>query len=456
MPERLAARPQPADGLDAVDPRHHEVGQQDVGVRGLDHADRLGAVARLADDGEAPRLEERPQPLADDGVVVADHDADRRRVGGRRRVASPVTSGPAARPSVPSPGADVIVRRPPSDAARSCIDVSPSRRDRMARASGSKPRPSSATSQHRLGPAVASSAVARRTRTHARRRRAAGRWSRPPGRSAAPRARPSGSRSGGSSTSSSTSTPWTRPASVSWAPQHGRQPVALEVGGPQPVDHGAQLGRRSGPTGSARWRAARPRRRGRRAAGAAAVSAASCRLNSDWLMASCSSRARRPRSWVRASSRLSSNSRAWSMAMAACEASSTTAASSAAVNAGAALLVGEVEGADDVARRHDRHAEERPHRRVRGRPPAAEAGVLGDVVGPVGRGVGQHGVEQAVGARQRAEAGDQLVAHAHGHEPGELVALGLGDADGGVAGVDEVARARRPARSAPGRARRRG
>ena len=43
-----------------------------------------------------------------------------------------------------------------------------------------------------------------------------------------------------------------------------------------------------------------------------------------------------------------------------------------------------------------------------------------------------------MGAGRRTELGDQLVAHAHGHEPGELVTLGLGHADGGVAGTDQL------------------
>ena len=99
-------------------------------------------------------------------------------------------------------------------------------------------------------------------------------------------------------------------------------------------------------------------------------------------------------------------------------------------------------------------------------PPAAEPRVLGDVGRAVGRRVDQHGVEQAVGAGQRAELRDQLVAHPHGDEPGELVALGLGDADGGVAGADEVAGAggqlvqhaveRRPERDGPHGGRQRG
>jgi hypothetical protein len=104
-----------------------------------------------------------------------------------------------------------------------------------------------------------------------------------------------------------------------------------------------------------------------------------------------------------------------------------------------ALLVGQVEGADDVAGRHDGHTQERAHAGMGRGPPAPEAGIPRDVVGAVGRGVGQHGVEDPVGAGERAQLGDQLVAHAHRDELGELVALGLGHADGGVTGPHQLA-----------------
>jgi hypothetical protein len=108
----------------------------------------------------------------------------------------------------------------------------------------------------------------------------------------------------------------------------------------------------------------------------------------------------------------------------------------------AGLLVRQVEGADDVALRHDRHAEEGPHAGVRRRPPA-EAGVGGDVVGAVRLGRGEHGGQQAVGAGERADPLDQLVAHADGDEGGELVARRFGQADRGVAGTGQVPGARR-------------
>jgi hypothetical protein len=76
--DRRTLGPQPADGLDAVDARHHQVGEQHVRPGLLDQPDRGGAVAGLADHREPLGLQERPQTLADDGVVVGDDDPDRR------------------------------------------------------------------------------------------------------------------------------------------------------------------------------------------------------------------------------------------------------------------------------------------------------------------------------------------------------------------------------------------
>ena len=105
----------------------------------------------------------------------------------------------------------------------------------------------------------------------------------------------------------------------------------------------------------------------------------------------------------------------------------------------ARLLVGEVERADDLAPRDDRHAEERAHRGVRRRPPAAEARVAADVGRPV-RAVGlQHRSEQPVLARQLAERRDELVAHSRGDEPREA-AVAVGHTDRGVARARQLAR----------------
>ena len=84
---------------------------------------------------------------------------------------------------------------------------------------------------------------------------------------------------------------------------------------------------------------------------------------------------------------------------------------------------------------HDRHAEERPHQRMRGRPPAAEARVGRDVVGAEWRGVGEHGAEQPVGSRERAQRLDLVVGHPGWDE--EARALLVGHPEGGVAGIDQ-------------------
>ena len=102
-------------------------------------------------------------------------------------------------------------------------------------------------------------------------------------------------------------------------------------------------------------------------------------------------------------------------------------------------LVGEVERADDAPARHDRHAEERAHVRVRRGPPAAEARVRVDVAGAVGLGRLQHRAEHAVRPRQRAHRGDQLVAHPRRDEAGER-ALAVRDAERGVARAAQLAR----------------
>ncbi len=88
-------------------------------------------------------------------------------------------------------------------------------------------------------------------------------------------------------------------------------------------------------------------------------------------------------------------------------------------------LLGQVERPDHSRRRHDRDAEERAHVRMAIRPPAAEARVLVDVGGAVRRRGLEHCPEHTVLPRQRAERGDQAVAHPGGEEaPEAAVAVG--------------------------------
>ena len=121
-----------ADGLDAVDARHDEVDERDVGLQARDRLHRLLAVGGLPHDVDVVlQGEEAPQPLAHDRVVVGDEDADHR--------------GTSRTMVVPAPGCDSMLSVPPSARARSSIEVRPSRRERSPGSSGSKPTPSSAT-----------------------------------------------------------------------------------------------------------------------------------------------------------------------------------------------------------------------------------------------------------------------------------------------------------------------
>ena len=106
----------------------------------------------------------------------------------------------------------------------------------------------------------------------------------------------------------------------------------------------------------------------------------------------------------------------------------------------AALLLGQVEGADDAVGGHDRNAQERAHVRVAFRPPPAKARVLVDVLGPVRGGGVEHRAEHPVRARQRTHRGDQLIAHPRHQETAEA-ALSVGDPQSGIPCIGELASA---------------
>ena len=106
--------------------------------------------------------------------------------------------------------------------------------------------------------------------------------------------------------------------------------------------------------------------------------------------------------------------------------------------AAAALLVGEVEGADHLAARDDRHAEERAHARVRVGP-ALEPLVRLDVRIALRLRPLEHRAEEAVLARELADRVVLLLGHAGGDEVREP-ALAVGDADRRVARAGELPR----------------
>jgi hypothetical protein len=75
-PGAQAGQPDPAGGLDAVHSRHAHVHQRHVRAQAACQLDRLGAVARLAEDVEPRQLEDQPEAGADELLVVRDEDPD--------------------------------------------------------------------------------------------------------------------------------------------------------------------------------------------------------------------------------------------------------------------------------------------------------------------------------------------------------------------------------------------
>ena len=91
--------------LDAVLRGHRDIEQDDVGLQALGQAQRLRAVARLADDLEVGVGQEQgPEAGADHRVVVSDQDADRQSAppprwwSPPRGRSPPSTSHPGPRP----------------------------------------------------------------------------------------------------------------------------------------------------------------------------------------------------------------------------------------------------------------------------------------------------------------------------------------------------------------------
>ena len=70
-----AAARRRGSAVEAVEPGHREVEQDEVGREPARRLDRLRAVGGLADDVEAVLLEQRGERLAGERVVVDDEDA---------------------------------------------------------------------------------------------------------------------------------------------------------------------------------------------------------------------------------------------------------------------------------------------------------------------------------------------------------------------------------------------
>ena len=132
-----------------------------------------------------------------------------------------------------------------------------------------------------------------------------------------------------------------------------------------------------------------------------------------------------------------SYSRAFSIATAACAASSCVSSSSSAVKSVPPRLLGQVEVSVRDASEHDRDAEKRLHRRV----VAGEsdrARVLGDLVQPQRLRVPDQHAEDAAPARQLADRRVGLGVDPRGEEALQPVARTIDDAERRVAGVREL------------------
>src|SRR4030095_878764 len=112
-----------AGGLQAVEQRHRDVHDDHRRHELLHDLERLAAVLRDADHLDvALRLEQRPKPFQDHGVVLDQNDGD------RLHAVRPLRNGICARTVVPFPGADSMANVPPTISIRSRMPSSPNRR----------------------------------------------------------------------------------------------------------------------------------------------------------------------------------------------------------------------------------------------------------------------------------------------------------------------------------------
>ena len=372
------------------------------GRSSLRRGDRLVAVGCLADDVDSVlELEERAQPLADDGMVVDHEHADRlsqgRPPGGR---------------SCPRRANELIASRPPSFCARSSIDVSPSRRARNPGAveveadavvSDLEHQDVSVAPQaHRdvVGVGVPQCVLQRLLRDAKHLAVAGG-------------------------VGGQVVVDLNRDLALLQAAAHfhvlaqrAREAVALEIGRPQLEHERAQLfqrllcaGLEPGHLLARRRRVALEQRRGGLRVqheaeqlltdGVVQIEREPVALGDHRKLAALLVQA-----GVRDRDRRVSRQQLEHLDVLVSEVRR-------------ADLLRHVEGADHTLGRDDRHAEEGAHVGVVLRPPAAKAGMLVDVARPVRLPRLQHRAEHTVLTRQRPERGDQLGAHPGGEEATE-------------------------------------
>src|SRR3546814_16766059 len=95
----------PARRLDAVDLRHANVHQDDIGLGGSHDPHRLAAVGRLADGGQVGFVvDDHPEPATDDSLVV-DHDDAQSAHGPATGLAAGNTPSTRQPPRLPPPAA---------------------------------------------------------------------------------------------------------------------------------------------------------------------------------------------------------------------------------------------------------------------------------------------------------------------------------------------------------------
>ena len=126
----VVASPDLTGRLDAVEGLHLKVHQDHVGspplgVQPGEQVERMRSSVGIADDLEVGlAVEEGQQPAAHDRVIV-DHQHADPLVRLRRHPSRLRLGGTSTRTTVPSPGVLVIVRSPPTSAARLRIDSRP-------------------------------------------------------------------------------------------------------------------------------------------------------------------------------------------------------------------------------------------------------------------------------------------------------------------------------------------